>query len=63
VTRKGNVVCTDVTRTNTHRPGGAALTIERPRGNRHGVPADDGDTVELGVLERADDGTVTYRVV
>lgn len=47
VTRKGNVVCTDVTQENTHRRGGAALTIETPGG--------------LAVLEREDDGRVTRR--
>lgn len=47
VTRRGNVVCTDVVRDTRDRPGGEAITVETPAG--------------LHVLERTEDGTATRR--
>jgi hypothetical protein len=45
VTRKGNVVCEDVTKQNVGHPGGEALTVETPGAFR--------------VLERERDGSAT----
>ncbi|WP_323674669.1 metallophosphoesterase [Halorubellus sp. PRR65] len=49
VTRKGNVVCEDVTRKNVGGAGGEAMTVETPDG--------------LRVLERAGDGSARLRDV
>ena len=49
VTRKGSVVCQDVFRRSTDRPGGEAIVLETPDG--------------LSVLERGGDGSATHRNV